>query len=134
MQRVFKISVNGTSYDVAVEELTEGGSQLMPNYTPSAGMAPVSYAAPVATAAPVASPSATPAAAGTGDQCAQMGGVVANILVKEGQSVNEGDRIMDLEAMKMKVPVMANRSGSVTRILVAIGDGVESGQVLLTIA
>ena len=134
MQRVFKISVNGTSYDVAVEELTEGGSQVMPNYTPAA-TAPVSYAAPVATVAPTATtPSAAPASAGSGDQCAQMGGVVANILVKEGQSVNEGDRIMDLEAMKMKVPVMANCSGKVTRILVAVGDGVESGQVLLTIA
>jgi biotin carboxyl carrier protein len=63
-----------------------------------------------------------------------MGGVVANILVKEGQSVSEGDRVMDLEAMKMKVPVMANCSGKVTRVLVAVGDGVESGQVLLTIA
>ena len=134
MQRVFKISVNGTSYDVAVEELTEGGTQLMPNYTASAPAAPVSYAAPVSTVAPSAAPAAAPAAAGSGDQCAQMGGVVANVLVKEGQSVNEGDRIMDLEAMKMKVPVMANCSGKVTRILVAVGDGVESGQVLLNIA
>lgn len=134
MQRVFKISVNGTSYDVAVEELTEGGSQLMPNYTPGAAVAPVSYVAPVASVAASAAPSAAPAPAGSGDQCAQMGGVVANILVKEGQSVSEGERIMDLEAMKMKVPVMANRAGKVTRILVAVGDGVESGQVLLTIA
>jgi len=133
MQRVFKISVNGTSYDVAVEELTEGGSQLMPNYTPGSAVAPISYATPTATVVPTA-PSAAPVSAGSGDQCAQMGGVVANILVKEGQSVNEGDRIMDLEAMKMKVPVMANCSGKVTRILVAVGDGVESGQVLLTIA
>ena len=133
MQRVFKISVNGTSYDVAVEELTDGSAQLMPNYTPGAAVAPVSYVAPAATVVSAAPASAAPAPAGSGDQCAQMGGVVANILVKEGQSVNEGDRIMDLEAMKMKVPVMANRSGAVTRILVAVGDGVESGQVLLTI-
>lgn len=133
MQRVFKISVNGTSYDVTVDELTDGTSQLMPNYTPIATTAPTSYAAPVATAAPAVR-STAPVSAGSGDQCAQMGGVVANILVKEGQSVNEGDRIMDLEAMKMKVPVMANCSGNVTRILVAVGDGVESGQVLLTIA
>lgn len=134
MQRVFKIAVNGTSYDVTVEELTEGGTQFMPNYTASAPVAPVSYAAPVSTVATSATPAAAPAAAGSGDQCAQMGGVVANILVKEGQSVSEGDRVMDLEAMKMKVPVMANCSGKVTRILVAVGDGVESGQVLLTIA
>ena len=134
MQRVFKISVNGTSYDVAVQELTDGGAQVMPNYTPGASVAPVSYATPAATVVSAAPASAASTPAGSGDQCAQMGGGVANILVKEGQSVNEGDRIMDLEAMKMKVPVMANRSGAVTRILVAVGDGVESGQVLLTIA
>jgi biotin carboxyl carrier protein len=34
----------------------------------------------------------------------------------------------------MKVPVVADRAGKVSRILVAVGDGVESGQVLLTIA
>lgn len=135
MQRIFKIAVNGTSYDVAVEELTEGGSQIMPNYTPGTPVSPVSYVAPAAsTVVAPAAPSAVAAPASSGDQCAQMGGVVANILVKEGQSVAEGERIMDLEAMKMKVPVMANRSGKVTRIVVAVGDGVESGQVLLTIA
>ena len=133
MQRVFKIAVNGTSYDVVVDELTEG-AQLMPNYTPGPSIAPVSYAAPAASVAPAAAPSAALAPAGSGDQCAQMGGVVANILVKEGQSVSEGERVMDLEAMKMKVPVMADRAGKVTRILVAVGDGVENGQILLTIA
>ena len=135
MPRLFKISVNGTSYDVAVEELTESGSPASPNFTASAPSSPVSYAAtPMAATVVAPTASVAPVQAGTGDQCAQMGGVVANILVKEGQSVNEGERILDLEAMKMKVPVMASRSGKVTRILVAVGDGVESGQVLLTIA
>jgi biotin carboxyl carrier protein len=129
MQRVFKINVNGTDYDVAVDELTDATSQIMPKYSATA---PV-----IASAAPAASSSPAPAArapAGSGDQCAQMSGVVAGILVKQGQSVNEGDRILELEAMKMKVPVVANRSGSVSRILVNVGDGVEKGQALLTLA
>jgi biotin carboxyl carrier protein len=63
-----------------------------------------------------------------------MGGVVASIAVKEGQAVSQGDRIAELEAMKMKVPVMAGCSGKVTRIAVAVGDAVESGQVLVVIA
>ena len=130
MQRLFKITVNGTNYDVAVEELNEVTSQIMPRYTP-APVAAVS-AAPVAAAA--APSSATPAVAGSGDQCAQMGGVVVAILVKQGQSVSEGEKIAELEAMKMKVPVTANRSGTVSAIHIAIGDGVENGQVLLTIA
>ena len=72
MQRVFKIAVNGTNYDVVVEELTSATSAIMPNYTP----APATVSA--AAAAPVAAPKAAAAApAGAGDQCAQMGGVVS---------------------------------------------------------
>jgi len=130
MQRVFKINVNGTDYDVAVQELTDATAQIMPKY---GATAPVAAAASTAPAAASPSPAAR-ARAGSGDQCAQMSGVVASILVKQGQSVNEGDRILELEAMKMKVPVIANRSGSVSRILVNVGDGVEKGQALVTLA
>jgi len=130
MPRQFKITVNNVDYDVAVLEISAGSSQVMPAYTPTAAaVAPISAVPASATAA-----SPAPVAAGSGDQCAQMGGVVVNIAVKEGQAVNEGDVVVELEAMKMKVPVVANRSGKVSRILVAVGDGVENGQTLLTIA
>lgn len=128
MPRTFKITVNGTDYDVAVEELTDGATQIMPRYTP----APV---AAVSAAPAVAAPkAAAPVAAGGGAQVAQMGGVITQILVKQGQSVNEGDKIAELEAMKMKVPVMASCSGTVSAVHVAVGDAVEGGQALLTVA
>ena len=134
MPRIFKITVNGTEYDVAVEELTDGATQIMPRYTPAAG----AVATATATAAPVAAASsvakAAPVAAGAGAQVAQMGGVVTQVLVKQGQAVNEGDKIAELEAMKMKVPVVATVSGTVSAIHVAVGDAVEGGQALLTIA
>jgi biotin carboxyl carrier protein len=63
-----------------------------------------------------------------------MGGVVAGILVKEGQEVKEGDRVVELEAMKMKIPVVASVSGKVSRIHVAVGDAVTAGQPLVTIS
>ena len=128
MSRTFKITVNGTEYDVAVEELTDGATQIMPRYTP----APVA----AASAAPVAAPkakAAAPAATGGSTQVAQMGGIITQILVKQGQSVNEGDKIAELEAMKMKVPVTATCSGTISAVHVAVGDAVESGQALLTI-
>ena len=128
MQRHFKLNVNGTDFDVVVEEVSS-------SYLSKAGMpaAPVTYApAPSASVtAPIAP--AAPAPAGAGDQCAQMGGVVASIAVQEGQSVNAGDRIVELEAMKMKVPLTADRSGKVSRVAVAVGDAVEAGQVLVVI-
>ena len=128
MQRLFKITVNGKDYDVAVEELTDATTQIMPKY---------SATAPAVAAAPAAAISPAPTAnapTGPGDQCAQMSGVVASILVKPGQAVSTGDRIVELEAMKMKVPVIATRSGSVEQILIAVGDGVEKGQALVRIA
>ena len=132
MPRVFKINVNGTDYDVTVQELTDISSQLMPQYRAAAPAA----AAPAAAPGPAVVAPQTPAArtnSASGDQCAQMGGVVANILVKPGQQVSEGDNIVELEAMKMKVPVVATCSGTVSRVLVSIGDAVERGQVLLTL-
>ena len=130
MSRHFKLNVNGTDFDVVVEEVSS-------TYSPVASVPAAYTPAPVVGAAApvaVATPSAAPAPAGAGDQCAQMGGVVASIAVKEGQAVSQGDRIAELEAMKMKVPVMASRSGQVSKVCVAVGDAVEAGQVLLTIA
>jgi len=71
--------------------------------------------------------------AGAGDEVAGMGGVVVEVLVKVGQTVASGDRLLVLEAMKMKTPVIASRGGQVTRVLVAPGDSVEGGQPLVTI-
>ena len=130
MPRIFKITVNGTEYDVAVQELTDGASQLMPRYTP----APVAAASLAPAVSAVSAPRAMPVATGSGSQAAPMGGVGTQILVKQGQSVNEGDKIAELEAMKMKVPMMASCSGTVSAIHVAVGDAVEGGQALLTIA
>ena len=128
MQRHFKLNVNGADFDVVVEEVS---STYLPQKSAPAAYVP----APVPSAAtPVAAPVASSAPAGAGDQCAQRGGVVASIAVKEGQAVSQGDRIAELEAMKMKVPVMASCSGKVTRIAVAVGDAVESGQVLVVLA
>ena len=128
MQRHFKLNVNGNDFDVVVEEVSS-------TYSPRTGApAPYSPAPTGSTAAPAAVASAPSAPAGAGDQCAQMGRVVASIAVKEGQSVAEGERLVELEAMKMKVPVISSCAGKVSRIAVAVGDAVESGQVLVVIA
>ena len=132
MSRIFKINVNGTDYDVTVQEMTDVSTQLMPQYKASA---PLAAAQPVASAS-VPAPAPTPkrAPAGSNEQCAQMGGVVAGIFVTVGQTIASGDRLVELEAMKMKVPVIATTAGQVSGIKVAVGDAVERGQVLITLA
>lgn len=129
MPRKFKVTVNGREYDVAVLEVTTPGAANVVAPAPVQAQT----AAPTTVAAPAAAPVAA-TAAGAGDEIAQMGGVVVQIDVKVGQTVNQGDRLLVLEAMKMKSAVVSTRSGQVTRILVAVGDAVDGGQALLTIA
>ncbi|HOG04178.1 MAG TPA: acetyl-CoA carboxylase biotin carboxyl carrier protein subunit [Accumulibacter sp.] len=132
MPRQFKVTVNGREYEVSVLELTAG--QAPQQSAPAAPMA-VAAAGSATSAAPAAAVAPRPAAAaGAGDELAGMGGVVVEVDVKVGQTVAVGERLLVLEAMKMKTPVMATRAGQVTRVLVAPGDAVEGGQPLLTIA
>ena len=117
----YTITVNGTVYEVSVEE---GG----------AGSAPVRAAAPKAApkAAPAAAPTAAAGAAGSVEVTASVPGKVFKIEANTGATVKAGDPIVILEAMKMEIPVVAPEDGTVASINVAVGDAVESGDVLAT--
>lgn len=133
MEKKFRITVEGKQYIVAVEDLSEGAQNLYPE-PGSMNVAP-QPAAPVPTApAPVAASTASPsAAAGPGDEVAPLGGVVQTVHVSVGQAVNEGDKLVSLEAMKMVTHVLAKRGGKIISIAVKPGDPVDAGQALLTI-
>lgn len=126
MEKKFRITVDGRQYDVTVEDLSE-----TPSYTiPAPGdMSVPATPAPAAAAAPAADVNA----AGPGDEVSPLAGVVISIEVTPGQSVSEGDKVMTLEAMKMKTAVISHHNGQVKNIAVKVGDAVEAGQVLLTI-
>ena len=102
-----RITVNGTAYDVQVEELS--GSE-----------------APAAVAAPAG-------AAGSVVVKAPMPGTVVNVVVSAGQAVKAGDDLVFIEAMKMETPVKAPQDGTVATIDVAKGEAVDSGKVLVTL-
>src|SRR5690606_37916506 len=53
--------------------------------------------------------------------------------VKKGDSVNQGDTLLIIEAMKVMNPIKASKSGTVTQILVGNGKPVEYGDVLMVI-
>ena len=64
---------------------------------------------------------------------APMGGKVIDIKVNPGDSVNEGDEVVIIEAMKMELPVVANASGTVKEIKCKKGDAVEADAVLIVL-
>ncbi|MDE5884341.1 MAG: biotin/lipoyl-binding protein [Oscillospiraceae bacterium] len=118
----FNVTVNGKTYDVAVEEL---GADAAP-----VASAPVAASAP---AAPAPAPAAAPAV-GTGEKVtAPMPGTILDVKVSNGASVSKGDVIMVLEAMKMENDIVAPCDGSVTSIVVKKGDTVQSGDTLATV-
>lgn len=118
----YRITVNGTAYDVAVEELGAGAVAAAP-----AAAAPVA-AAPVAAPAPAAS-----GAAGSITVASPMPGKILAIKANAGQTVKRGEVVMILEAMKMENEITAPEDGTIASINVAVGDSVESGDTLATL-
>lgn len=120
----YRITVNGTAYDVAVEELGAGAAP--------AAAAPV--AAPAATPAPAAAP-APAASTGAGNIAvtSPMPGKILAVKASVGQAVKKGDVVLVLEAMKMENEVVAPEDGTIASIDVAVGVAVEAGDTLATL-
>jgi biotin carboxyl carrier protein len=62
-----------------------------------------------------------------------MPGQIVEVSCKVGDSVEAGDRLLVLEAMKMQQPIVAPVTGLVASLLVSKGDQVDDGQVLATV-
>ena len=114
----YRITVNGTSYDVTVEEL-------------SGGAAPV--AAPAPAAAPAPSKAAPAGGAGSIKVSSPMPGKILAVKANVGDSVKKGQVILILEAMKMENEVVAPEDGTIASIDVTVGASVESGDTLATL-
>ncbi len=116
----YNITVNGTTYDVAVEEAEGGAPVAAP--TAAAPKAPAKPAAPKATGA-----------AGNVKITAPMPGTIVEVKAKVGDPVKNGTVIAVLEAMKMENDVVADRDGTVASINVSKGESVSTGTVIATI-
>jgi methylmalonyl-CoA carboxyltransferase 1.3S subunit len=60
-----------------------------------------------------------------------IAGIVVRVVVQAGQSIQTGDILAVLEAMKMETNITAPRAGKVAKVRAAAGDAVQSGQVLV---
>lgn len=123
--RKFMINVNGKSYEVDVEEITNGAQ-------PAAFTAPAAPAAPAAAPAPAAKPAAPAGAQGAVTVAAPMPGTVLQIKAKVGDAVKRGQAVVILEAMKMENEIVAPQDGVIASVNVSQGDSVNNGDVLMT--
>ncbi len=121
----YRITVNGASYDVSVEELGAG----------AVAAAPVAAPAPVATPAPAAPAPAPAKSSGAGSikVASPMPGKILDIKAKVGDAVKKGQIVLILEAMKMENEVVAPEDGTVASIDVTVGAMVEAGDTLASL-
>lgn len=119
----YTITVNGNVYDVVVEEGASMGAPAV-----KAPAAPKAAPKAASAAAPKAS-----SAAGSIKIEAGAAGKVFKVEANVGQAVKTGDPVVILEAMKMEIPVVAPKDGTVASIDVAVGDPVEAGALLATL-
>jgi len=127
----FKVTVNGKSYEVSVEELPATGQAPVQTVTAAAPEIP---AAPAAAAAETPRPAA-PAEVPAGEELvpAPLGGTIVELKVKPGDQVNKGQVLLILEALKMENEIVAPANGIVSQIFVRSKDTVNAGDALLTL-
>jgi acetyl-CoA/propionyl-CoA carboxylase biotin carboxyl carrier protein len=124
VEREFTVEVNGKRFEVNLEERAElfegtagGGAAQQPSRSGGGGGG--SDAAAVTADGEVVS--------------AEMQGTILEVNIEEGDTVNPGDVICVLEAMKMENDVIAETGGTVTEIAVAEGDSVDQGDPLVVL-
>ena len=130
----YNITVNGTSYEVVVEEVS-GGSVAAPVSAPAVA-APVAAPKAAPAAAPAPKKAAAPAASGAKGNVsvtAPMPGTILDVKVSVGQSVKKGDVICVLEAMKMENDIPAPCDGVIASVNVSKGSSVNANDVIASI-
>ncbi|MEE4354689.1 MAG: biotin/lipoyl-containing protein [Desulfatiglans sp.] len=141
--RAYDVLVSGTQYHVTVCP-SEMGKEILPDSRvhgrPSLARAksapkkaPPTPILPKRKTVSTAKPPEKQAAGQTKSVRSTMEGAILDVLVKEGDKVERGTKLLILEAMKMQNQVLSPFSGTITQVLVKTGETVRDGQNLVTI-
>ena len=157
MSTRMRITVGGKTYSVEVGDATVSPTTVIVDgvaksvtWEEAAAAATTAAAAAPAAPAPAAQPTPAPApqptptpeptpspapVSGDGQAVnAPMPGKVLSVRVKVGDTVQEGDVVCTIEAMKMEMPISASASGTVASIVANVGDNVAFDDPLVVIA
>lgn len=121
----YKITLNGKTYEMEVEAI-DGSVKAAAPVAPKAAPAPA--AAPVASA-----PKAVASSNAAGAVNSPMPGTILKVNKNVGDSVNAGEAVVVLEAMKMENDIPASKSGVIKSIAVAQGQAVAAGEFLFEV-
>jgi len=121
-----KITLDNKVYEVEVE-----ASEPEPEPLPPAGY----IMHPTVAQVPAAPPAKAPAEQANVNEdkvCrSPINGIVVKIAAQAGQQIQPGDTLLVLEAMKMETNITAPKAGKISKVNVKVGDGVQSGLVLV---
>lgn len=121
----FNITVNGTAYDVEVNEVKGAAPAAAPKAAPAA--------APKAAPAPAPAAAAAPVPAGAETVKAPMPGKILSVAVSAGQAVKKGETLLILEAMKMQNEIAAPHDAVVAEVRVAANQTVSTGDDMVVL-
>jgi glutaconyl-CoA/methylmalonyl-CoA decarboxylase subunit gamma len=124
-----RITVGKKTYDVTVEVLSDDDPQR--GRMPAAHLSSHSAPSPPPPSSPSTPESKAPMAAGA--VTSPMAGTVKSLLVKAGDTVEAGQALVILDAMKMEVPVSAPVAGTVESVAAREGQAIQEGAVLVVL-
>jgi glutaconyl-CoA/methylmalonyl-CoA decarboxylase subunit gamma len=142
----FKFTINGTQYEVDIQNVEDNIAELEVNGTPYRVevdkaiqqtktpklVRPASV--PSTDSHPSVAKTSSPASPkGVGTIKSPLPGVILDVHVREGDVVKQGQKLLTLEAMKMENSIDSDKEGKVLSIKVKQGDAVMEGDMLITI-
>ena len=125
----YRITLDGKIYEMEIEQIDGSASATLPKKAET----PVK-AAPVQTAVPAKAPAAAASQPAAGNAVTSpMPGTIIRLNVAEGDTVQQGQAVLVLEAMKMENEIAAPRAGKIIALHVKQGDSVQGGASLFEI-
>jgi biotin carboxyl carrier protein len=123
-----KINIDDKTYEVDVEASESDAPAAPRGYVMDPSPVRVPAASPAAPVKPVADASPV----NESKVCrSPVSGIVVRAVTQPGQTLQVGDVLLILEAMKMETSVTSPVAGKVAAIKVAAGESVQSGQVVV---